>query len=382
MSAGAGNPARRVVDVLYVSLGTTIGLRKADAQLVAALRAGGLAVEHVTAQPPRDVRTLALTDYVQARAAAKATRGALRAVDPRRVVYSTTTAALLWPTPGAIRFDALAQVTRPGRHGWWQRHVERRRLASAPLLIPCDRASLEGAPEKAHRGPTVVIPIAISVGDSAPSSLAEPTIDGGLAAIAPVPIDAEALRQVDALLDRATARGERPVAVTYAADARKKGLDRLLGAWALARRPGELLLVTGRDDIPEGFGPTDGVLATGRLDQVTFRALVRAVGVFITAPRREDYGLVQLEALAEGARVVTTAAPGPYAALPLVSELWPDHVVADDAGPAELAAAIRAAVDAEPDTEDLLRASAAVAPWKVSTVRETVARDLIPALLP
>jgi glycosyltransferase involved in cell wall biosynthesis len=372
--------SRRSVDVLYVSLGTTIGLRKADAQLVAALRAGGLAVEHVTADQPREVRTLALTDLVQARAAARVARLALRVVDPRRIIYSTTTAALFAPAPGAIRFDALAQTTRPGHHGCWQRRVERRRLAGAPLLIPCDPASLNGAPASAGGRPTVVVPIAISVGDSTASSLAEPATDGGLAPIAPVAIDAEALRQVDALLDRVTFDGARPVAVTYAADARKKGLDRILGAWAQARRPDELLLVTGRDDVPADLGPTDGVVATGRLDQATFRALVRAVGVFVTAPRREDYGLVQLEALAEGARVVTTAAPGPYAALPLVRELWPEQVVDDDASADQLAAAIRAALDADPDTEDLLRASRAVAPWKVGTVRRTVERELIPAL--
>ncbi|MBI5105746.1 MAG: FAD-dependent oxidoreductase [Solirubrobacterales bacterium] len=54
------------------------------------------------------------TDLVWARAARRAAAVALRDHDPRAVLYSTTTAALLWPRPGAIRFDAPAAST--GRH--------------------------------------------------------------------------------------------------------------------------------------------------------------------------------------------------------------------------------------------------------------------------
>lgn len=385
--AAAGSRAsRRQIDVLYVSLGTTIGLRNADEQLVAALRAGGLEVELVTAGAAREVRTMMGTDFVQARAAARAAKHALRRVEPRRIIYSTTTAALCWPQPGAIRFDALAQVTRPGHHGWWQRRVERRRLQAAPLLIPCDDASLVGAPASLDGHPRVTVPIAIAVGDGGPmpsvdAASAAALSDGDLAAIMPVPIGVAALRRVDEILDAACVDGARPVAVTYAADPRKKGLDRVLEAWAAARREDEVLIVTGRASLPEGYGPLDGVHVAGRLEPAEFRALVRAVGVFVIAPRREDYGLVQLEALAEGARVVTTAAPGPYAALPLVRTLWPEQVVANGAGAEALGAAIRHAIDADPDTEDLLRATAAVRPWKVTAVREQVERELIPILM-
>ncbi len=53
--------------------------------------------------------------------------------------------------------------------------------------------------------------------------------------------------------------------------------------------------------------------------------------MFVCAPRREDYGIAQLEALADGCLLVTTPAPGPYAALPiaraldarLVARTWP-----------------------------------------------------------
>src|SRR4051794_23960186 len=120
-------------DVLVVSLGSTAGLRAADDALAGALRRAGARVEIARARAPRELRTFALTDLAWARAARVAARAGIAAYAPREVLYSTTTAALLWPRPGAIRFDALAADNRPGRHGIWQRPLEARRLAAAPL---------------------------------------------------------------------------------------------------------------------------------------------------------------------------------------------------------------------------------------------------------
>ena len=81
----------------------------------------------------------------------------------------------------------------------------------------------------------------------------------------------------------------------------------------------------------------------------------------MTAPRREDYGIAQLEALADGARVVTTPSPGPYAALPLLRRDGLGWVAEPDA--AALGAALRAALD-DP-TDDAVyaeRALDAIAP--------------------
>ena len=77
----------------------------------------------------------------------------------------------------------------------------------------------------------------------------------------------------------------------------------------------------------------------GRLAPADYRRLLRRARVFVTAPRREDYGISQLEALAEGCMLVTTAAPGPYAALPIARELDP-RLVGDD-----IAAGLAAALD-------------------------------------
>ena len=123
-------------DVLLVSLGSTAGLRASDAAFAGALRRAGAHVEVVAAARRRQVRTLALTDLAWAHAARVAAEAGIARWQPRAVVYSTMGAALLWPRPGAIRYDAPAAANRPGHHGLWQRPVERRRLREAPLLVP------------------------------------------------------------------------------------------------------------------------------------------------------------------------------------------------------------------------------------------------------
>ena len=60
-----------------------------------------------------------------------------------------------------------------------------------------------------------------------------------------------------------------------------------------------------------------------------FRALVRRARVYVVAPLREDFGIAQLEALADGCMLVTTDAPGPYEARELARELDP-RLVGDD----------------------------------------------------
>jgi hypothetical protein len=326
------------LDVLIVGLGATHGLHAAEDELAGAMLRAGADVMLTRAARPRDVRTLALTDLAWARGARRAAVEALADSEPRAIIYSTTTAALLWPTPGAIRFDAPAAANRPGRHGIWQRPVEARRLRESSLLIPQDPGALVEAGSPAV--PALVVPIPV-----------EPSGAG----------EAGAARDV--------------AAVTYATNPYKKGLDRVLAAWDAVRREGEELVVAGLR------GPDrEGVRYTGTLEHDAFRALLRQTKVYVTAPRREDYGIAQLEALADGARVVTTPSPGPYAALPLLRRDGLGWVAEPDA--AALGAALRAALD-DP-TDDAIyaeRALDAIAPFRRATVDAIVAGDLLPRLL-
>ncbi len=118
----------------------------------------------------------------------------------------------------------------------------------------------------------------------------------------------------------------------------------------------------------------DGVRVVGALDVQAYRALVRRARVFVCAPRREDYGSAQLEALADGCLLVTTAAPGPYVALPIARAL-DQRLVGDD-----LAGALRTALD-DPLADYAVRAREALAPFSPQVVDRLVAEELLPRLL-
>lgn len=319
------------VDVLIVSLGSTHGWRVADDALAGSLRRAGASVAVAAARRPREVRTFALTDLGWALAARRAALEGLREHRPRAVLYSTTTAALLWPRPGAVRFDALAAGSRPGRHGVWQRDRERAILSRSPLLVPMSPGAFDEGLDPPV--PRVVVPSPVEA--SGPLVPAEE-------------------RDVDVVI--------------YASDPVKKGLSRVLDAWRRVRRPGEELVVVSEHPIEQ-----DGV----RVEAVrggTFRALVRRTRVYAVAPRREDFGIAQLEALADGCLLVTTPPAGPYPAAHLAREL-DARLVGDD-----LATQLRTALD-DPQPGYAARAAQLLAPYRPEEVDRTVAEQLLPRLL-
>ncbi|MEA2373313.1 MAG: hypothetical protein QOH12_3707 [Solirubrobacteraceae bacterium] len=345
-------------DVLLVSLGSTAGLRAADDELAASLRRAGATVTVARAARQADVPTFALTDFLWARAARAAAVRALDREPADAVIYSTITAALFWPRPGAIRFDAAAAGNRPGRHGFWQRPLERVRLRESPLLIPQSRGALAEAPVTGR--PAVVVPVAIR--PSGPSGSAWSPGPAGSPGSSGSSGPPGGVRDI--------------AAITYGANPRKKGLDRVLAAWARARRPGEELVVAGVRELPAGSsgpGRTDGVRVVGMVAPADYRALLRRSRVYVTAPRREDYGIAQLEALADGCMLVTNRAPGPYVALDWAERLDP-RLVGDD-----LAGGLRSALD-EPRPGYAREAAGLVEAVSVVTVDRVVAGELVEAL--
>jgi hypothetical protein len=352
--------AAQAADVLIVSLGSTEGLRLADDELCDALRRAGVRVALARVVAPAARRTLMLTDLEWARAARRAaTKELAQQPGPvRAVIYSSTTAALLWPRPGAIRFDATSRGNRPGRHGLWQRPLERRRLAQAPLLLPWSEAAIAEAPAPARRGDRV--------------------------SVLPVPIEPWTGRAEGPDRSEIGPPARDIAAITYAANPAKKGLDRVLGAWRQLLAGGhahadEQLLVAGacsRELQSAGVlaGGERGVRVLGRLGRDEYRALVRRARVFVCAPRREDYGLAQLEALADGCQLVSTPSPGPYVALAIARRLDPRLVDED------LARALRAALrDPLPGYAE--EAREALAPFARAAVDRIVGRELVPRLL-
>jgi glycosyltransferase involved in cell wall biosynthesis len=360
-------------------------LRVADEELVGSLRRAGAHVVVASAAHPSEIRTLMLTDLRWAHAARHAAVEALaplRGKSPRSVIYSTTTAALLWPLPGAIRFDSVSAANRPGRHGLWQRPLERRRLRHAPLLLPSSAGALAEAeaamggvggalnPERALVVPSPIAACPPGKGES--SSFGSYQLRRNEALREPAPAARTASRAPDQV--------RRDIAaITYGANPRKKGLDRVLTAWRSVRRPGERLVIAGIDrkglranGIEASDEDTDVV---GTLAQPDYRALLRRARVFACAPRREEYGLAQLEALAEGCRLVTTPAPGGYVALPIARALDP-RLVGEDLG-----AALRCALDARHGEDYAARAAELLEPFTVAAVDRIVVRELLPRLL-
>jgi Glycosyl transferases group 1 len=326
-------------DIVIVSVTSTTGWGNAARQLAASLTAAGVRVGIAETGRVPEVRTFMATDLVQALAARRTAAAALAAHRPRALIYCSVTAALLWPVPGAIWLDAVAAENRPGRHGIWQRRVERRRIATAPLVMTMAADSL-AVLDPGDRPATVVVPVAID--RSGPPAPGTP-------------------RDIDVL--------------AYTGDPAKRRLDFILASWRRARRDGEQLVVTGIDGATAGVQAPDGVRFTGRLAPAEFRALLRRARVFVTAPRREDFGITALEALADGAMLVTTPAPGPYPALKLARALDP-RLVSQDIG-----SGMRLALD-DPLDGYAERAAELVTPFGLSSVSATLTERVLPQLLP
>jgi glycosyltransferase involved in cell wall biosynthesis len=326
------------VDIGLVSLGTTPGLRRADAALADQVRAAGASCRVVQVRIGAAGalrRNAAVTDLVEGLAARRAARG----LDARAVIFSTVTASLLQRTPAvpwAVRFDSTAALNRPGASGAWQRAREREVLSRAPLLLPW-------GDEIAHATGGIVV--RVPVDEVAPA----------------------ARRDIDA--------------IAYAGYPHKRGLDVLCEAWGRAARLGERLVIGGIERergmewlSRQGLEEPAGVEWRGLVAREEWLTLVARSRVFVNASRREDHGLAQLEALAAGCALVTVPSAGPYEALPLARALAPELVSQD------LAPALRAGLDlAEPEAY-AVHARELLGPFRAGVVERVVAGSVLPAL--
>jgi hypothetical protein len=335
-------------DIALVSLGTTPGLRRADAVLAELLREAGASCDVVGVRigaAGKLRRHVAVTDLVEALAA----RRAARRVKAGATIYSTVTAALLQRPAGpyAVRFDAPAALNRPGASGSWQRRRERHALGGARVLLPWGRT-------------------------------------------APVPVEGPEVVPLPVPVEEVAAASERDVdAVTYAGWPWKRALETVCEAWPQAAPAGARLIVGGCDRAKGlawlrrcGVREPDGIEWLGPLPREDWLGIVARARVMVNASRREEHGLTQLEALAAGAALVTVPSPGAYEALPLARELAPE-LVADDASATALAAVLRAGLAMDGGELDAYgeRARALLAPYRRDAVLATVRERVLPALL-
>ena len=351
-------------DIAILSLGTTLGWRRADAALAADLRALGCRCRIVPisiGRAGRLRRSMLLTDLVEALAA----RHAGARLDAGAVIISSITAALLQRpprVPWAVRFDSLAGLSRPGAGGAWQRRREPGVLGRARVLLPWGAVAARAA-ERALGASGVhppIIPLPVP--------------------IAPGP---------DAVSAHAAARDPGPDAVAYGANPEKRGLDLLLPAWARIAPLDAELRIGGIDRATaerwldrRGVAIPPGVGFTGVLDPTAWGRLVASAGVYVNSARYEDWGIAQLEALAAGRPLVTLPSPGPNEALPLARVLAPE-LVAADLGVPELARVLTAglALSAKARAAYADRAQRLLEPYRPEAVRRRVAERVLPALL-
>jgi glycosyltransferase involved in cell wall biosynthesis len=337
------------VDVAILSLGTTLGLRRADDALAELITEAGADCRLVrvqfgaTAKLRRQITVIDLVEGLAARRAQAGTR------DARAVIVSSATTALLLrrpQVPWAVRFDAPTALNRTGPSGLWQRLRERRVFAAADLLLPWGEAA---------------------------ATAAAPIAAGTRMVRLPVPVDAEPVP------------GERSGAVAYIGWMWKRGLDLLCEAWAQAAPPGIRLTIGGCDRAAgvawlarRGIAEPPGVEWAGALPREEWLRRVATARVFVNASRREDHGLAQLEALAVGTPLVTVPSPGAYEALPIARRLAAELVASEVSG-AALAAALRAGL-AFDDPAYAARAAVALEPYRRARVLATVRDEVLPAL--
>jgi len=341
-------------DVLLLSLGTTRGWQVADALFLEELRAAGARAAAVRVRlgfAGALRRGYPVNDVVEAIAARRALLAALAEQSPRSLVISTVTAALLAPDAGlpfAVRLDTPASLNRPGARNALVRALERRALSRARLLLPWSPAAAGALPGGAA-GAVVLPPPVVGSGG------------GG------------------------EERGR--LAVAYVPDPKAKGLDLVCRAWACADVDEARLEVFGIDRARglrhlarSAVQEPARVEWRGLVPAQDFRAALRRARAFVAAPRWEDFGQAPLEALADGALLVTAAAGGAYAALPIARALDPELVAER---PEALAPCLRAAFERDEEALARYRAAAAerLAPYRPEAALRSVREEVLPALL-
>lgn len=303
--------------VLVVRSSITGGHRHHEDEIVRNLPELGCSVRAVQVRYPHQSlfgRSTPTDDLYHAVQAARV----VRRVDPGEgvLVFTTVTDALLQRTSvlrrAVVRFDALSRENRTGWRGAIQRRLERRVLARAAVLAP---RSVRSLPERSdlalHALPSAVLPIA-----------------------------------------RASGEPIAPYMFFYGGEnVRKKGLDVAVRAWSTAALPGLELRVAGTEAeagrrflLENGVEAPASVRWLGKIPNVEFRQQAAAATAYISASRYEEFGVAQIEALADGVPVVTVSTDGPVEIVPIMRSIAPD-LVADGIQARTLADALHAVAD-------------------------------------
>jgi hypothetical protein len=346
------------VDVLLLSLGTTPGLRIADAELVEMLREAGasVAVSAVRFGWSGHLRVgYPLNDLIEGHSARRALKAAIARHRPRALILATCTTTLLADPEGlpfAPWFDSLGRASRRGPQNLVIHILERRSFARARVLLPWSEPARESLS-----------------GEVAPSFVISP------------PIAKSGVSMTEPRED---------LVVAYTPEPKGKGLELVCRAWALAcpHVSARLVLagISPSDALPfleeRGVDLPERIEIAGLLKQSDFHALLARARVLLSGAKWEDFGQAPLEALDRGAVFVTAPGGGPSAALSLAREL-DGRFVASDMSPEALAEALQAGLGvSDSDLADYCkRALGLLDPYRREHVVGRLREEVLPLLL-
>jgi Glycosyl transferases group 1 len=349
---------RRTVSALVVTCGTTRGLRHAEQDLVAGLSRLDLRIGvSVPAYSSSRILRAAhpLLDLAEAWSISRAVASATKDTLPSVIIYPTSLSTIFEPKvrlrTAIVRYDALASENRRGARNLPLRLLERRSLSRAKALAPWSLRRTEGA-TSSRLPPKISFP---------------PTVDA-----------------------YETKESRRQMMVCYGSNPHKKGLDIVVEAWGRACLPVPWKLHIGGISARAGRSwlsrrkvtEPAGIVWAGELEAKSYRGLTSAAAAVIAGSRFEDFGIAQLEALADGAVLVTVPSAGPYEALSIARGLDP-HTVAANLSPEDLADAIRyaASMSASALLTYQRRASAEVAQYSSKWHQDRIEKGLVPLFL-
>jgi hypothetical protein len=350
----------RAVDVLVVSPRTTPGLRRDHDELLRALHrlelTTAVATSHYGAIGRLRRLAYVADETIVFAALAHATHRVLQRVRPRFIFITTSVGGALLPSQllerAAIRFDGLATATR---RQWWgagSRALERRCLRRAAVLLPYTTAVARDAQTL--------------IGSDRPSIVWPSPVRPG-----PPP-----------------AQERWPAGLCYANNPDKKGLDIAVSAWKLAAPGDHRLLIAGIEPAAgQRFLRARGVDAPsnlewcGRLPETRYRQLSASVLVHVGSSRVDEFATTQLEALMDGALLVTGPSQGPIEALHLARAIEP-RLVAAEMTPEGLAVPIREALRLDSQEREAYRRRAreALEPYTREAFINRLRDEVLPAL--
>ena len=310
-----------------IGLGTTGGWRHADLTLAREFARRGIEVEGCWPVVPRlrRLRELARplsSEYIEAFAMRRALLRHVSSGHDLLVVSSNTGALLLprrWSNRTMVWSDTPIRLARSGRGAQFLARAERRAISRVGSIAVQPQHSValyrELFPEVADRVRFLPVPVSVPA---------------------------------------QTSRRRERLGVTYAGNPDKKGLDLAVSAWDSSGTDARLV-VTGiepaeaRRFLAARSVPIPvNVDFAGRIPSARHRRLTQRAAVFVSASRREEYGNAQLEALADGAILVSGPCIGTAEPRAIGERL--DGRFVCDGGARELGQCIALAIDL-PDGE-------------------------------